>query len=344
MLKKYTLLFYSLLQLTFLAKPQFKITKSAFIFETAPFKECHASTIAETKSGLVSAWFGGTEERNKDVEIWLSRLENNSWSAPVSIANGIENETLRYPCWNPVLYQIPDGELLLFYKVGPSPSTWWGMLKRSKNDGLTWSNAEKLPIGMVGPIKNKPVLLKDGHTLIAPTSSEDNGWRVHFESTTDWGKTWHKTNPINDGKQYSAIQPSILFLKNGDLKILCRSKNGFILEATSKDNGLNWSQLIPTKLPNPSSGTDAVTLKNGKHILVYNPTTWESRKTNNDREILSIATSKNAKDWKPIIELENEPFQEFSYPAIIQTADNKIHITYTWKRLKIKHLVLEETN
>ena len=48
------------------------VTKE-FIYEKAPFPECHASTIAETKNGLVAAWFGGTGEKNPDVGIWVAR-------------------------------------------------------------------------------------------------------------------------------------------------------------------------------------------------------------------------------------------------------------------------------
>ena len=174
---------------------QYKFEKSEFIYEKAPFPSCHASTIAETPKGLITAWFGGTDEGDKDVGIWVSRQVKNKWTSPVEVANGVENESLRYPSWNPVLFQMPKGELLLFYKVGPSPSKWWGMLKRSTDDGITWSAAEKLPDGILGPIKNKPELLKDG-TLICPTSSEHDGWRVHFEMTKDAGKTWTKT-PAN---------------------------------------------------------------------------------------------------------------------------------------------------
>src|SRR3989442_8932225 len=61
------------------------VLKSEFIFETAPFPSCHASTIAETPSGLVAAWFGGTAEKNQDVGIWLSRHDGKSWSAPVEV-------------------------------------------------------------------------------------------------------------------------------------------------------------------------------------------------------------------------------------------------------------------
>src|ERR1044072_2756632 len=53
------------------------LMKSEFIYEKAPFTECHASTIAESKEGMVAAWFGGTQEGYSDVGIWLS-LRNES--------------------------------------------------------------------------------------------------------------------------------------------------------------------------------------------------------------------------------------------------------------------------
>jgi alpha-L-rhamnosidase len=136
-----------------------------FIYDTASYPECHASTIAETPAGLVAAWFGGTKERNPDVEIWLSRMENKKWTKGVSVANGIVNDKLRYPCWNPVLFQVPGGDLLLFYKIGPSPSTWKGWMKSSTDNGKTWSAAKALPEGFIGPVKNKPVLLSNGVLL-----------------------------------------------------------------------------------------------------------------------------------------------------------------------------------
>ncbi|MFY9160743.1 sialidase family protein [Aquirufa ecclesiirivi] len=319
-----------------------QITSSEFIYEKAPFPECHASTIEETPTGLVTAWFGGTEERHPDVGIWVSRMVKGKWTAPIEVANGVQNSSIRYPLWNPVLFQMPaskGGELLLFYKEGPTPKDWWGMIKRSKDGGKTWSNTERLPLGILGPIKNKPVMLKDG-TLLCPTSSEDNGWRVHFEMTKDGGRTWSRTEAINDGKEFSAIQPSVLFLKDGRLQILCRSKNGYILESYSSDQGKTWSALKAISLPNPNSGTDAVTLKDGRQVLVYNHVTKESQEWGGKRSPLNVAISSDSKNWKELAMLENEPKAEFSYPAVIQTKDGKIHITYTWKREKIKHVVI----
>jgi predicted neuraminidase len=311
-----------------------------WIYEQAPFPECHASTLAETPQGLVTAWFGGTRERNPDVGIWLSHHLGTQWTVPVEVATGVQADGKRLPCWNPVLFQVPKGDLLLFYKVGPSPSTWWGMLKRSKDGGKTWSVAERLPDGIAGPIKNKPVLLPSG-VLLCPSSSEDNNWRVHFEQTSDWGKTWQKTAPINDGVTDGAIQPSVLFHPGGRLQALCRSqKSGFVWETWSTDGGKTWSPLAKTTLPNPNSGTDAVTLKDGRQVLVYNPVSPEPGKWGGPRTPLDVAISDDGKTWKPLARLENEP-GEYSYPAVIQTADGLIHITYTWKRQRIRHVVID---
>ncbi|MEZ0541073.1 sialidase family protein [Fibrella arboris] len=314
-----------------------------WLYEQAPFPSCHASTLAETPAGLVAAFFGGQYERHPDVGIWLSLRTSKQWAPPVEVATGVQADGKHLPCWNPVLFQIPNGQLLLFYKVGPSPSTWWGMLKRSADNGKTWSPAERLPDGILGPIKNKPVLLSSG-TLLCPSSSEEHNWRVHFEQTSDWGKTWQKTPPINDGVTDGAIQPSLLFHPGGVLQALCRSQqSGFILETWSRDRGKTWSSLQKTNLPNPNSGTDAVTLADGRQVLVYNPASPTPGQFGGPRTPLHVAISANGQDWKTLAVLENEP-GEYSYPAVIQTADGLLHITYTWKRQRIRHVTLDPGN
>lgn len=316
------------------------IVSSEFIYETAPFPECHAATIAETKTGLVAAWFGGTKEKHPDVGIWLSRFEGGRWTTPVEVANGVESPDKRYPTWNPVLHQPRRGPLLLFYKVGPSPATWWGLLMTSTDGGKTWSKPQRLPDGIAGPIKNKPVELSNGE-LLCPSSTEDHGWRVHFERTRDLGKTWQRTDPINDGKEFGVIQPTVFFHKGGRLQALFRSRQGVIVESWSDDNGRTWSRLATTTLPNPNSGIDGVTLKDGRQLLVYNhvvtkPGQW------GDRAPLNVAISTDGKNWQPAIVLEpGPPEAEYSYPAVIQTRDGLVHIVYTWNRKKIRHVVID---
>lgn len=313
------------------------VVEAEFIYETAPFPSCHASTLAETPQGLVAAWFGGTAEKHPDVGIWVSRKRASGWTKPVEVAHGVQYTTAegrvhRHPCWNPVLFQMPNGPLLLFYKCGPSPSTWWGMLTLSTDGGETWALPRRLPEGIAGPIKNKPVLLDDGR-LLCPSSSEDDGWRVHFEWTSDAGRTWFRTGPLNDGQQLGAIQPSVLRHADGRLQALGRTRNGRIFETWSTDQGQTWSPLKFTALPNPNAGTDAVTLVDGRHVLVYNH-------TEKGRSPLNVAVSSDGVNWQAAVVLESAP-GEYSYPAVIQTADRLVHVTYTWKRQKIRHVVLD---
>jgi predicted neuraminidase len=310
------------------------INKSEFIYQPADvsFPSCHASTIVETRKGLLAAWFGGTEERNPDVGIWVSHFADGKWTKPVEVVNGIQHKTKRYPCWNPVLYNNGK-EILLFYKVGPSPSTWWGEMMTSSDEGKTWSRPSRLPEDIYGPIKNKPVLLQNGE-LLCPSSSEHDGWRVHMEITTDNGLTWERT-PFLNNKEIRAIQPTILLHKQGRLQMLCRSASSAILSSFSNDNGLTWSELTPVALPNPNSGIDAVTLKDGRHLLVYNHIL-------KGRNVLNVAISEDGIEWKAAALLENElKAGEFSYPAVIQTSNGMVHITYTWNRKLIKNVILD---
>jgi predicted neuraminidase len=317
------------------------VVSAEYIFERAPYPSCHASTIVETPAGLVAAWFGGTRERNPDVGIWLARQENGKWTTPVEVANGVQSPTLRYPTWNPVLFQPKSGPLLLFYKVGPSPADWWGMIITSDDGGRTWSQPKRLPDGILGPIKNKPVDLENGDILAgSSTESGRDGWRVHFERSTDGGKTWTATEPVNDGHTIAAIQPSILFHKDGRLQSIGRTRNSHVFEIWSDDNGNTWGPMSLTPLPNPSSGTDAVTLADGRQLLVYNHTVREGSSTGKSRGTLNVAISDDGKNWNAALVLEKSD-GEFSYPAVIQTADGLVHITYTWKRNRVKHVIVD---
>lgn len=317
------------------------ITSRQNIFETAPFPESHSATIAETPQGMIAAWFGGTKERNPDVEIWVSHLKNNQWTKPVSVANGIQPDGSRMACWNPVLYQVPNGELWLFYKIGPNVAGWKAYIKRSADHGHTWSNAEALPEGFIGPVKNKPVMV--GSRILCPSSTEGNGWKVHFEYTDDLGKTWHKMAPINDGKTMITIQPSILKYADGRLQILCRTQNRVLAQSWSTDNGDTWSAMEASPLPNGNSGTDAVTLQDGRQLLVYNHVKPHDTlpRGKGPRTPLNVAVTKDGKKWYAALVLEDSPISQYSYPSVIQAKNGLVHIVYTWRREKITHVVVD---
>jgi alpha-L-fucosidase len=309
-----------------------KVLTAEFIYEKAPFPSCHASTIVETKEGLLAAWFGGTHENHPDVCIYVSACIIGKWSSPQLVADGIQSDTLRYPCWNPVLFKRDNGDVVLYYKVGKDPRTWWGMYKISKDEGKSWSAASRIPGKLLGPIKNKPVRLPDG-TILYPTSVETKqNWNIYLETSDQELNNWSRIDIDNNG--LNAIQPTILFYKEGRMQLLCRSKEKRIVESWSEDRGKTWTPLQQTSLLNNNSGLDAVTLKNGIQLLICNP-------IEKGRNKLALLASTDGKDWNKLITLEDQPEGEFSYPAIIQSKDGSVHIVYTWNREKIKYVQLK---
>lgn len=316
--------------------------KEELVFNHPPFKQCHASTMVEVSPGkILLSCFGGSAESKPDVAIWLCRIETTGISQPLAVADGIINDTLRFPSWNPVLFKSRSGKLFLFYKVGLNPRAWWGMVKTSIDNGNSWSEGHRLPEGILGPIKNKPVQLKDG-SILSPSSVEVNEkrWLAHIEKSTDDGDTW-KLIPVDSNSVFDVIQPSILQYGKKRLQILCRSKQGNVMQSWSADGGESWGKLSKTCLLNPNSGTDAVTLKDGTQLIVYNPDV-PGKDWFNGRSKLRVASSTDGITWSDIAVLEDGLKEEFSYPAIIQTSDGLVHISYTYDRKNIKHVVLKQ--
>jgi predicted neuraminidase len=179
--------------------------------------------------------------------------------------------------------------------------------------------------------------------MISPSSTEDDGWKVYIERTSDLGQTWTISGALNDGKTIGAIQPTVLSYPGNRMQILCRTQQGFISECWSDDSGKTWSEMKATSLPNPNSGIDAVSMKDGRQLLVYNPTggDWGARVP------LSIALSGDGKDWKKMFDLEpvtnpdTVDDEEYSYPGVIQTSDGMIHVVYTYNRQTVKHVVID---
>lgn len=307
------------------------ITSEDFVFSRAPFSECHASTIVEAEEGrFLVAFFAGTEEGNRDVAIWLSKVEGGSWGQPIRTAwdEGA-------PCWNPVLFKDVSGRIYLFYKIGPSPETWSGVYTLSEDNGISWSNPHYLAAGLLGPVKNKPIIMSNGEIICGTSVEGYKAWTCWVEIVG--GARWEKFGPIYyEGVNKGVIQPSIVELSNGKLRMFMRSTEriGRICSADSSDYGRTWSRAYATGLSNPNSGIDCAKLRSGAIVMVYNDDVIH-------RSPLSVAASSDGGEtWKKILDLETAE-GEFSYPSVIQGLDGSIHITYTWMRKRIKHVALE---
>ncbi|MBX9745167.1 MAG: exo-alpha-sialidase, partial [Chlamydiales bacterium] len=189
---------------------------------------------------------------------------------------------------------------------------------------------------IIGPVKNKPLLLDDGTLLCGSSIETWRRWGCWVDRTSDRGKTWTKSSPINlEHDVFGIIQPTLFFSSEKMLRLLARSLDtGSICSSISEDGGKTWSFAKPIELPNPNAAVDAVRLQDGRILLAYNHSTTE-------RTPLRLALSEDGgEDWSSFIVLEDQT-GEYSYPCIIQTKDGKVHVCYTFNRVQIKHVTVD---
>jgi predicted neuraminidase len=269
------------------------------------------------------------------------------------------------PLWNPVLFGDQANAVWLFYKAGPGVPAWTGLYIKSFDQGQTWSTPTALPAGLVGPAKNKPLCLSNGDILCGTSSETWRSWSCWVEISRDGGDTWSRHGPIvapehADGhragvdepvsatwdaashelvlpqQQHGVIQPTVWEHAPGQLSMLMRATQGvgFVCAARSADYGRTWSAVSLTDIPCPNSGLDAVRLVDGRIVLACNP-------THQGRTPLSLLVSENnGATWPWRADLETEP-GEYSYPSIIQASDGRVHVVYTWCRMRIQHVALD---
>ena len=321
----------------------------------------HASTIAETTTGsFLIAWFAGQFESKPDCAIYIARyqqhLEKFSEQPELVVPagrGGIAN-------WNPVLFKRSNGDVLLFYKQGKTPTQWRGFYKKSRDNGNTWSEQIEMPLGVIGPAKNKPLELDDG-TLLLPSSREfgvrGKDWEIVVEGMTVEGefKTYARIAVNEKGSagqiQQRVIQPvfwkqspSIDSQQNGEIsgiRMFARSRSSYVVAAVGDSTGRIWTDAVYSQIPCPNTGFDVVKLRDGRLLIIYN---HSFKHAIAGRGVLSLAISYDDGDtWEHVMRLEDSAGRllEFSYPAIIQASDGLVHATYTWRRANIKHVIID---
>jgi predicted neuraminidase len=153
----------------------------------------------------------------------------------------------------------------------------------------------------------------------------------------DHGNTWTSSLPVVGRGN---VQPSIIQKKDGSLVAFMRDNGdepGRIMVSTSNDEGYTWTIAQKTDIPNPGASVEAIALKNGEWVLIYN-----NQEDGRNRLVISLSEDEG-KSWKwtRVME-EREPGKgSFSYPSIIQSEDGLIHATFSYhlnKERSIKHV------
>ena len=319
------------------------------------------------KLGSEGALFAGVDTTCAKAHVGPVKNMKISWAqakSPGAADNKALDGYYRKACWNPVLFEMPNGEIWLFFKIGLNVANWTGWVTKSKDGGKTWSEKTHLPKDFLGPVKNKPEIING--RLICPTSTEGKGgWKFHVEILDLKTKEWKWVDipremavlsqdmvPVlpKDGKMpeiilrdsakmrpVDCIQPSILRHADGRLQLVGRTRNSRLASTFSSDNGDTWTPVTLLDVPQNQSGTDAVTLNDGRFVLIYNNVYTVPGKKKDARTPCSLAISEDGITWNHFLTLEDSPIGQYSYPSIILGKDNTLHCIYTWRRQRIAY-------
>jgi predicted neuraminidase len=301
------------------------------VFEKIPTAPAHhCSTICETaQRDLLCLWYGGSYESADDQALYLARRkpDEKHWSTPRLLAQNAEQ-----PPGNGVIFRDANDRLWIVWSrmEGSRPmrrGSGWNrcrlMVRTSTDQGETWSEDRTLLNDTMGGVpRNPPIRLTDGSLLLPDGQS-------HFLAMMPGESAWKRVGSFQGGSQPAVIQRS-----DGSLLALLRH-SGKIQQIESRDAGSTWSPPRPTALNNPGAGITMAKLANGHLVLVFND-------SQTSRTPLSICRSLDeGKTWESPMQLESNP-GEYSYPCVIQSADGKVHVSYTYRRYAIKHVELNE--
>ncbi|MDG1892750.1 MAG: exo-alpha-sialidase [Verrucomicrobiota bacterium] len=303
---------------------------------TPPLPYNDSPNIIEVSGGILMVWTAGSRPDYADVTVQRSHWSGKNWSSPKTTASYSDRRSgVQEACTHPVLTRGPDKQMALFYQTGARRELWKGHVKFTYDGGYSWTPSSKLPAGIHGPIKGRPVELSNGK-LLCPSSDASAGWRVHMEFANPfrerWG--WTKTRFLNFPSEYRATEPVILMHDPKRIQVLCRTKQGYMTEIWTTDGAKTWSTMRRTALPNPNSSFDVIRLTDGRFAMVYNHSTQ-------GKDRIHLAVSSNGKEWEAVEVLDQSPSESFENPSMIQSENGIIHIVYSMNRKRFRHVQVD---
>ncbi len=306
--------------------PALDLLNESFVFESIPDRiGHHGATLAILDDGrLMTAWYSyrGPEELD-GASIFTAFKEANAtdWSAPMEVPD------LPSPAANPLLI-VRDGRVQLFF--AHAPFQWWSSsvwLTESDDVGATWSAARQVALPAGANLRNPPIQLGNGTTLLPAYSDFWLNALVLRASDTD-GATWN-VNAVYGPDEDILLQPALVELSEGTLLMAGRNRGGGnLLYATSADYGATWTGARRGKLPNPDSALALTQLRDGRLLIIFNDS--DTQRT----PLVAMVSSDDGVSWLGRTVLADGA-GAFSYPSVLQTTDGMLHVTYSRNRDQI---------
>ncbi|MGE3316525.1 MAG: exo-alpha-sialidase [Planctomycetaceae bacterium] len=326
-------------------------------------KQTHAPALVELANGdLLASWYGDAEEKDASIIGARKSSGDKGWSEPFTMADRpgfpdcntcmMIDRNARLWLFYPTILGSSWESALMNYRTstdfaGAGSPKWerQGMILLKPEDfsdealKLLGDRKIRPPRGAIvgaegqaAKLKDplfqrlgwanrcKPTVLPSGRILL-PLYTDTFNISIMAVSD-DAGENWYASKPLIG---FGNIQPTVLRRNDGTLVAYMRENGprGVIRVSESTDDGINWSAVGDTELPNPGSGIDGVRLANGHWVLIYNPS-----KTSRAQLVVSISEDEG-RTWKFTRHLEKHAEGRYHYPCIMQGKDGTIHAIYS---------------
>lgn len=291
---------------------------------------------------VAAAWLAGPDDDESAAVIWFATLGRDGWSAPQVAAKQESTAagTLAHlnKLGRPVLFA--EGSWLHVWYESLTLGSWAGAAivhSASTDGGKSWSKAERLPTSALGTLGSglggPPLALADGGIAL-PLDQRRPGQGSELLRLSATGRVIDK---IRLGPAAAGRQPAVVALDEKRAIAIPTGDGSTRRALLSSHGGQHWAAVAGFDLPGPATPLALLRLGSGKLLLAGNPP--------RGRESLQLwLSADDGQSWtlQHTVEAAADGAAEFAYPALLQASDGHIHLAYTWRRQRIKHLAFSE--
>lgn len=201
---------------------------------------------------------------------------------------------------NPTYIWLATGELGLIYCEKEETEICNIYMRRSSDNGLTWSNAQRitdapqgytiLPSGhRVLRLSSGRILLPVGYSVTVNDVYGSDRAIGYVWYSDDEGITWHRSLDALT-LPHAALEPSVAELTNGNILLSLRTREERVIyQSISTDGGLTWAQPIKTNIQSPSATNTVMSVPATKDIALFWNNDFSANGT--DRRPLTVTIS-----------------------------------------------------
>jgi predicted neuraminidase len=213
--------------------------------------------------------------------------------------------------------RLPNNDLCLFYCKKNSNDDCRVMMRKSSDDGTTWSEPKQLSNwhGYVALTNDRSILTSTGRIVLPFWYDIQDAFQEPWYCVAqvlysdDLGETWNLSMPplAAPYSKGGTTEPAVVELSDGSIMMFMRNDSGRIWQAISPDGGARWERPTPTELGSSASPICLKRIPNTNDIMViWNQCSKKELEWGFQRSRLSCAiSSDDGKTWGHFKNLES---------------------------------------